>query len=77
LIQALTAPGDGIVVQTPVYCPFFEAVDNNGRRLILCSPHNPVGRVWTREELEHLSDICLDRGVLIISAEIHGDLPSR
>jgi len=87
-INAFTRPGDGVVVQTPVYYPFFGAVEDNGRRLlrnpltveggrycmdlagletamdedtrllILCSPHNPVGRVWTRDELERLGEVC-------------------
>lgn len=42
--------------------------------LILCSPHNPVGRVWTKEELKKLSDICIKNNVIIISDEIHSDL---
>jgi cysteine-S-conjugate beta-lyase len=42
--------------------------------LILCSPHNPVGRVWTRNELERLGEICLENDVLVVSDEIHGDL---
>jgi cystathionine beta-lyase len=103
LIQALTAKGDGIIVQPPVYHPFAWAVRANERRLlenplleqggeyamdfddlegkarearllILCSPHNPVGRVWRREELERLADICLRHGVTIVSDEIHNDL---
>jgi cystathionine beta-lyase len=44
------------------------------RLLILCSPHNPVGRVWEHWELERLGGICLRRGVIILSDEIHGDL---
>jgi len=51
-----------------------QAVDGRTRMLILCSPHNPVGRVWTREELEGLADICLRNQILIISDEIHADL---
>lgn len=103
LVQAFTAPGEGILIQPPVYHPFFSAIRANGRRLlenalieqdnryemdytdleakareakvlILCSPHNPVGRVWTRRELERVADICLRHGVLIISDEIHNDL---
>ncbi|MDW3228971.1 MAG: PatB family C-S lyase [Acidobacteriota bacterium] len=100
-IQSYTAPGDKVIVQSPVYYPFFSAVENNGRRivrnplifennywkmdladlekkidrrtrmLILCSPHNPVGRVWKREELEQLAEICLKHDLLIISDEIH------
>ena len=44
------------------------------RLLILCSPHNPVGRVWKREELERLGRLCFDRGVLVVADEIHHDL---
>ena len=103
-IQAYCRPGDGIVLQTPVYHPFAHAVRNNGcrvisnelklvqgkyemdmdglksqvdektRMLILCSPHNPGGRVWRREELEELAEFCLRRDILIISDEIHHDL---
>ena len=46
---------------------------NNVKMFILCSPHNPVGRVWTQEELVCLADICLQHGVIIISDEIHQD----
>lgn len=103
LIQALTARGDGIILQPPVYHPFFWAVRANQRRLlenrlreeggvytidfddleqkarearmlILCSPHNPVGRVWRREELERIAEICLRRNLLILADEIHNDL---
>ncbi len=42
--------------------------------MLLCSPHNPIGRVWTREELEKISEICLKNGVLVVSDEIHNDL---
>lgn len=106
LVQALTTKGDGIIVQPPVYFPFFWAIQVNGRRmlqnqlrehrgeysidyedlerkarearmLILCSPHNPVGRVWRREELERVADICLRHGVIILSDEIHNDLVFR
>jgi len=103
-VRAFTEPGDGILVQTPVYYPFFHAVERNGRRLlrsplavddgryrmdfsdlerridertrllILCSPHNPVGRVWTREELERLGEICVRRNLIVLSDEIHMDL---
>lgn len=103
-VTAFTQPGDKIVVQPPVYYPFFTAIENNGRRivrnplrwgdgrfqmdlddlerkidrrtrmLILCSPHNPVGRVWTREELERLGEICTRRDLLVLSDEIHMDL---
>jgi cysteine-S-conjugate beta-lyase len=103
-VNAFTQPGDGVVVQTPVYYPFFSAVEANGRRLIrnplsaeggayrmdladlerridertrlliLCSPHNPVGRVWTRDELQQLGDLCVRRGLVVLSDEIHMDL---
>ncbi|MCT4660824.1 MAG: pyridoxal phosphate-dependent aminotransferase [Tissierellales bacterium] len=104
LVSALTKPGDKIIVQPPVYTPFYEAINNHGcevvenplikngdryemdfenlesqmsenvKLLILCSPHNPVGRVWTREELTRLGEICEKHGVIVISDEIHGDL---
>lgn len=41
--------------------------------MLLCSPHNPVGRVWTRAELQKVGDICLKHGVITVSDEIHGD----
>ena len=49
-------------------------VENNVKLFILCSPHNPVGRVWTREELQKIADICLKHKVYIFSDEIHSDL---
>lgn len=49
-------------------------IDARTRMIILCSPHNPVGRVWKREELERLVEICSRKGILIISDEIHSDL---
>jgi len=103
-IMALTHPGDKVIVQTPVYYPFFKAIEETGRQLILnpliesggrytmdfedlerridsrtkiiilCSPHNPVGRVWTRDELSKLGEICLSSNIKIISDEIHSDL---
>jgi cystathionine beta-lyase len=103
-ILGLTAPGDRIVIQPPVYYPFALRVGANGRRivenplrlagarwemdleglagvvdadtrmLILCSPHNPVCRVWDRETLEGVSDFCVRRGIVIVSDEIHNDL---
>lgn len=104
-IRALTAEGDGVIIQTPVYTPFYDQVRRNGRRLlenplvrrgdryeidfedlerkaaepgtkmlILCSPHNPVGRIWTREELSRLAAICEKHGLLVVSDEIHNDL---
>ncbi len=105
LIQTFTEPGDGIIVQKPVYYPFMRSIKNNGRRvinnplklegnayridfddlerkagdpaarlMILCSPHNPVGRVWTKEELKRIGEICLAHDVLVVSDEIHCDL---
>ncbi|MCX7838142.1 MAG: aminotransferase class I/II-fold pyridoxal phosphate-dependent enzyme, partial [Anaerolineae bacterium] len=93
-VHAFTQPGDKIIIQPPVYPPFFTVVKNNGRQLvlnplkvvngtyrmdlddlerqidartkllILCSPHNPVGRVWTRDELMALGEVCLRKNVL-------------
>ncbi len=51
-----------------------KARDPKTTLFILCSPHNPLGRVWTPEELERMAQICLDNGVLICSDEIHNDL---
>jgi cystathionine beta-lyase len=51
-----------------------KAADPQARMLILCSPHNPVGRVWDREELRRLVDICLENDVFIVSDEIHDGL---
>jgi cystathionine beta-lyase len=48
-------------------------IDRRTRMLILCSPHNPVGRVWKKEELEQLAEICLKHDLLIISDEIHAE----
>ncbi len=103
-VRAFTEPGDAVIIQTPVYHPFYYAIENNarhvvrnplhfdgrrytmdfedlerradegGRLLILCSPHNPVGRVWSREELERLGRIAVERDLLILSDEIHHDL---
>ncbi len=103
-VSLYTRPGDGVIVQTPVYFPFMDAVEGQGRTvvvnelrhdgdryrfdfdsletaaaagarvLLLCSPHNPVGRVWNVDELQQLVDICRRYGVLLVSDEIHGDL---
>lgn len=104
-VQIFTEPGDAVIVNTPVYYPFFHAVTSNGRRLIksdlvnengrysidfekfrrdieddhvklfiLCSPHNPVGRVWTADELRQLLNICRENGVMVVADEIHHDL---
>jgi cystathionine beta-lyase len=108
-VLALTQPGDAVVVQPPVYFPFFSAVTATGRRLVenplrlengcytmdrytmdfdhlercaaegarlllLCSPHNPVGRVWQPQELDTLGQIAQRHGMTILSDEIHADL---
>lgn len=104
IIQAFSEPGDEVIIQTPVYYPFYNVVKNNKRELIcnrlsfdgdhyemdlkqleesitdktkillLCHPHNPVCRVWTREELEALAEICKKHDLYVISDEIHADL---
>jgi cystathionine beta-lyase len=51
-----------------------EGIGPDTRMLILSSPHNPVGRVWRVEELSALADICAERGIVVISDEIHADL---
>ncbi len=106
-VLALTEPGDKVLLQSPVYPPFFAAIRNNGRELVdsplklqdgkyvmdfedlkskleggvklmlLCSPHNPTGRVWSREELETLGTLCAAYDVTIVSDEIHADLIYR
>jgi len=104
-ILALTQPGDGIIIQPPVYPPFFASIKENERQvvenpllfkeghyeidfedlekklsdpknkvLLLCSPHNPVGRVWTEEELRRIYDLCQTYKVDVLSDEIHNDL---
>lgn len=52
----------------------FEAIDSKGGVLILSNPHNPGGRVWSREELKRLADICRRKGILVVSDEIHADM---
>jgi len=98
-----TKPGDGVLVQPPVYFPFFSAATNHKRKLIenqlifkdgrysidfddfekkakvskmffLSNPHNPVGRLWTKDELLRIGEICVKNDVIIISDEIHCDL---
>ncbi|HEX3030944.1 MAG TPA: MalY/PatB family protein [Bacillota bacterium] len=65
-------------LQGDQYCMDFadlrQKITDRTKALILCNPHNPMGRVWTREELTALGELCLERGVLVISDEIHGDL---
>lgn len=105
LVDAVTKPGEGVIILTPVYYPFDMSVIAKGRRIIystlinnnghyeidysdlrkkaampkakallFCNPHNPVGRVWTKEELSKVADICCDNDVFIIDDEIHHDL---
>ncbi|MCX6253107.1 MAG: PatB family C-S lyase [Bacteroidia bacterium] len=99
-----TPPDDNIIVQPPVYFPFFSATESHGRKLtynrliesdgkwfmdydsliagidgktkmiIISNPHNPIGRVWSPDELNRLADICLKNNILILSDEIHCDL---
>lgn len=108
-VKAYTEPGDGVLIQSPVYYPFSEVIEDNGRRIVsntlvlgedhkyhidfedferqikenqiklffLCNPHNPVGRVWTTEELARLGDICLKYQVTVVSDEIHSDFIFR
>ncbi len=104
-ISALTKPDEGVIVMTPVYYPFYKAIENENRKivrnelkevngryeidfedlerkasdpknniLLFCSPHNPVGRVWTKEELQKVARICEKHGVIVLSDEIHFDL---
>ncbi len=103
-VRALTEKGDNVIIQPPVYYPFFNVirnnhrniienplvckdgkfyidfedfekkiVDNNVKLFILCSPHNPVSRVWTKEELQKLGEICLKHNVYVVADEIHCD----
>ncbi len=103
-IQALTEEEDKVLIQTPVYPPFYNIVQNHNRALvkneliykdnsyqidfedfeaklkegvkvfILCNPHNPVGRVWNRSELEQILALCKKYHVFILSDEIHADI---
>lgn len=104
-VRSFTKPGDGIILMTPVYYPFYRAIEKGGRELvkcplilknnyytidfelleelakkpentmlIFCNPHNPVGRVWTAEEIQKVADICQRNDVFLISDEIHCDL---
>lgn len=104
-VRTFSQPGDGVIIQPPVYDPFLSIVKRDNRRvvsnqlikengqyvinfpeleqmaadpgnklMILCSPHNPVGRVWTQEELRRIADICLANDVILVSDEIHSDI---
>jgi cystathionine beta-lyase len=101
-ILALTEPGDAVLIQPPVYGPFFSSALVNGRKVVrnplirddagryqidfeqleaqlksgvklmmICSPHNPVGRAWSRRELEQMYALCKRYGVTLIADEIH------
>lgn len=103
-VRALTEKGDNVIIQPPVYYPFFNVIRNNHRNIIenplvcrdgkfyidfedfekkiidnnvklfiLCSPHNPVSRVWTKQELQKLGEICLKHNVYVVADEIHCD----
>ncbi|MGI2296131.1 MalY/PatB family protein [Paenibacillus sp. GXUN7292] len=106
LVELLTEPGDNVMIQVPVYHPFYRIISSHGRNivanqlvltesgryeldlaemerqiiedkvkiLILCHPHNPVGRVWTKEELTEIGNLCVKHGVFVLSDEIHGDI---
>lgn len=102
-IQCFSSVGDNILVQPPVYHPYFHVPKDLGRNVlvnplklvdgqysidfddfekkasesrifILCSPHNPGGRVWNRQELQRMAEICARHNVLVISDEIHCDM---
>jgi cystathionine beta-lyase len=102
-IMTFAQPGESVIVQPPVYFPFFSAVTSTGRQLVqnplrlrnghyeidydhleqcaqgarlllLCSPHNPVGRVWSRGELERILRIADKHNLVVFSDEIHADL---
>lgn len=103
-IETLTEPGDKIILQSPVYYPFYDVIKMNKRELVdnplklennyytidfdrlekqaadgakmllLCNPHNPGGRVWKKEELVRLGEICLKHNVIVVADEIHEDV---
>jgi cystathionine beta-lyase len=103
LLYTATAPGDGVMLFTPAYPPFVEAIPKMGRRLLavpaveagggwgfdlelasqlahdarallLVNPHNPTGRVLTREELGELAELAERHDLLVVSDEVHADL---
>ena len=105
IIEAFTKPGDKVLIQSPVYYPFYRVIKSNEcevvtsplklvnnkyemdfedlekklteqeiKLFILCSPHNPGGRVWTKDELVKVGELCLKHGVLVVADEIHCDL---
>ncbi|MED3542009.1 aminotransferase class I/II-fold pyridoxal phosphate-dependent enzyme, partial [Bacillus toyonensis] len=104
MVSCLTKPGDKVMIQSPVYHPFYDVVIQQNRELVtnnliledgrytmdlkdledkidssvklmlLCNPHNPVGRVWDEQELERLGALCAKHNIIVISDEIHCDL---
>lgn len=106
-IQTFTKPGDKVLLQSPVYTPFFEMIEKNDRIVansqlklinnryeidfedfeqqlkegcklfLLCNPHNPGGRMWSKEELLKIGNLCLQHDCLIVADEIHSDLVYR
>jgi cystathionine beta-lyase len=104
ILQALTEPGDEVIVFSPAYHAFRLIIEANGRRIhnvpmlteqgryrmdfdrlsrefpqrgrivFFCSPHNPGGRVWEKEEIAALAQICIERDLILVSDEIHCDL---
>lgn len=102
-VLAFSSPKNEVIIQPPVYHPFFSAVRDHGRllkenslilnnsnysidfkdlkikaktaeMLLFCHPHNPVGRIWNKNELEELISVCKENNTIIISDEIHSDL---
>ena len=103
-LQALTMPGERVLILSPDYNCFFSSIRNSGCEVsetilrwdkvwtvdwqdfeqkcadekttvfLLCNPHNPTGRVWTRDELRRMNDICMKYGVKVVSDEIHCEL---
>ena len=102
-LDVVVPKGEKVLVFTPVYDPFFAAVQNSGHQLVdcpldhkdnyytinyellekelaggvravvFCNPHNPIGRVWTEEEMKRLAELCVKYGVYLLSDEIHAD----
>lgn len=102
LVEQMTIPGDQIVIQSPVYTPFYDVIKGRGcqvvenllvqtqngyvidfddldeklkhaKLMILCNPHNPVGRVWKKEELMKIGALCIKHNVRVLADEIHAD----
>ena len=104
-IELFTDPGDNVIIQSPVYYPYYDYVNKTGRHIVynalvnkdgyyemnfeqlemqakdpktklilVCSPQNPSVRLWTKEELTRMGNICIDNGVKVVVDEIHSDL---